>query len=97
MAAKATFTLDDQTMERIRRLAEQSRKPQSQIVREAIAHYAGREMKLTDEERERKLAILREFAARPPQPGEKTSLDVDRELEELRQARREGWARPSDD
>ena len=94
--AKATFTLDDETIRRIRQMAERSRKPQSQIVREAVAHYVGREMKLSDEERERKLAILREFAARPPQPGDKTSEDVDRELEELRLARREGWARPSD-
>jgi hypothetical protein len=96
MAVKATFTLDDETMRRIRTLAERSRKPQSLIVREAVAHYAGREEKLSDEERERKLSILRDFAARPPQPGDKTSADVDRELEELRLARREGWARPSD-
>jgi len=96
MATKATFTLDDETMQMVRRLAQRARKPQSQIVREAVAHYAAREETLTDGERERKLAILREFAARPPQPGDKTSDDVDRELADLRQARREGWARPSD-
>jgi hypothetical protein len=96
MASKATFTLDEETMRQIRRLAERTRKPQSQIVREAVAHYAAREETLTDEERERKLAILREFAARPPQPGDKTSADVDRELAELQVARREGWARRSD-
>jgi predicted transcriptional regulator len=96
MATKATFTLDEETMRTIRRMAERSRKPQSLIVREAVAHYAGREETLSEEERQRKLAILREFAARPPQAGDKTSEDVDRELEELRLARREGWARPSD-
>ena len=96
MATKATFTLDDDTMRTIRRMAERTRKPQSLIVREAVAHYAAREETLSEEDRERKLAILREFAARPPQPGDKTSADVDRELEELRLARREGWARPSD-
>ncbi len=83
-------------MRTIRRMAERSRKPQSLIVREAVAHYAAREETLSEGERERKLAILREFASRPAQPGDKTSEDVDRELEELRQARREGWARPSD-
>jgi hypothetical protein len=96
MVTKVTFTLDNGTVRSLRRLAERSRKPQSQIVREAVAHYAAREDTLTDEEREKKLAILREFAARPPQPGDKTSADVDRELEELRVGRREGWARPSD-
>jgi predicted transcriptional regulator len=88
MAVKATFTLDDETMRRIRKLAERARKPQSLIVREAVAHYATREETLSDEERERLLDILREFAARPPQEGDKTAEDVDRELEELRLARR---------
>jgi hypothetical protein len=88
MAAKATFTLDEETVTKIRRLAERSRKPQSQIVREAVAYYAAREEMLTDEERQRLLRVLDEFAARPARPGDKTAEDVDRELRELRLARR---------
>lgn len=88
MATKVTFTLDDDTVRNIRRLAERSRKAQSLIVREAVAHYAAREQKLSDEERERLLRVLDEFAARPANPDDKTAEDVDRELRELRLARR---------
>jgi predicted transcriptional regulator len=93
MATKVTFTLDDETVRHIRKLAEQSRKPQSLIVREAVAHYAAREETLSEDERQAKVAILREIAALPPT---RSNEEVDRELEELRRARREGWARPSD-
>jgi hypothetical protein len=85
MATKVTYTLDDETVERVKKLAQRQRKPQSQIVREAVAHYAGREDKLTPEERERKLAILREYGARLPTRSQE---DVQRELEELRETRR---------
>ena len=87
-ATKVTFTLDAGTVAQIRRLADRSRKPQSAIVREAVAHYAAREDLMTPEERERKLAVLRELKARTPQRGGKTAADVDRELRELRLARR---------
>ncbi len=97
MAARATFTLDDETLRRIRRLAERSRKPQSLIVREAVAHYAAREERLTDDERDRLLGVLDEIAARPPAPGDRTAADVDRELRELRLARRSpGRLHPAD-
>jgi hypothetical protein len=104
MAVKVTYTLDDETVGRIRKLAERSRKPQSLVVREAVAHYAAREEKLAPEEQERKLALLRDYAARPPRraaarapqrPG-RTGQDVDRELTQLRRARRDGWTRPTD-
>jgi predicted transcriptional regulator len=88
MAVKVTYTLDDATVTRIRRLADRTRKPQSAVVREAVAYYAAREDSLTAEERERKLAALRELRTRQPQPGDKTAEDVDRELRELRRARR---------
>ena len=88
MATKVTYTLDDETVRRIRKLADRSRKSQSLVVREAVAHYAAREEKLTPEEREQKLAVLRELSARRAQPGDRTAEDVDRELRELRVARR---------
>ena len=86
--AKATFTLDDETLRTIRKMAQRARKPQSLVVREAVAHYAAREEKLSPEERDRLLRVLDDMIARPPQPGDKTAVDVDRELEELRVARR---------
>ena len=93
MAVKVTYTLDDETVRRIRKLAERSRKPQSLIVREAVAHYAGREATLTPEERERKLAILRDIGAKLPTRSDK---DVERELKDIRRSRRTGWRRSTD-
>ena len=85
--AKATFTLDDETLRAIRKMAQRARKPQSLVVREAVAHYAAREEKLSPEERDRLLRVLDEMKARPAQPDDKTAADVDRELRELRLAR----------
>jgi hypothetical protein len=90
---KVTFTLDEETVQRLRKMAERSKKPQSLIVREAVAHYAAREDKLTDEEREHKLRILRELGAQLPTRPQK---EVDRELRDLRRSRRTGWVRPWD-
>jgi hypothetical protein len=94
MAGKFTFTLDDETVRQIRKLAERSRKPQSQIVREAVACYAAQEVKLSPEERDRQLSVLREHGRRLPK---RSQAEVDRELAELRTSRRMGWERPSDE
>lgn len=92
--AKVTFTLDDNTVERIRRMAERQKKPQSMVVREAVAHYAQREDTLSPEERDRRLRALRELGPKlPTRPRE----EVDRELRELRESRRTGWVRPWDE
>ena len=90
---KLTFSLDEGTVQLLRRVAEQKRKAQSLIVREAIAEYGAREEKLPDEERERRLAILREIAAQPPT---RSKASVERELRDLRRLRRTGWSRPFD-
>jgi predicted nucleic acid-binding protein len=37
---KLTFSFDDETVETLRKTSERTRKPQSLIVREALAHYA---------------------------------------------------------
>jgi len=91
--AKLTFSLDDDTVRTLRRVAEQKRKPQSLIVREAIVEYAAREDKLPDTERARRLEVLRELRS---QPQTRAAKEVDRELSTLRRARKTGWARPSD-
>jgi hypothetical protein len=87
---KVTFTLDDETVDAIRALAQRRNKPQSQVVREAIAVYGRQEEKLDDEARARKLRILDELKKRPPT---RTRIAADREQREIRRHRREGWRR----
>jgi len=86
-----TFSLDDEAVRLLRRIAERTRKPQSLVIREAIAQYAAREEKLSDEERERLLNVLRDIST---QPVTRQQADVDRELQDIRRARRTGWSRP---
>lgn len=91
--AKLTFSLDDGTVRTLRRVAELKRKPQSLVVREAIVEYAAREDTLPDEERARRLDVLRELQSQPPTRPQK---DVEREVTGLRRARKTGWTRHSD-
>ena len=63
--AKLTFSLDDDTVRTLRRVAARTSKPQSLIVREAIVEYAAREERLPEGERTRRLEILRELASQP--------------------------------
>ncbi len=82
---KVTFTLDDETVRTLRKVAERTRKPQSLVVREAVAHYAAKEDTMTPEERERWLRTFDELVAKiPPRPRG----DVERELRDIRAARR---------
>jgi hypothetical protein len=90
---KLTFSLDEETVRLLRRLSEQKRKAQSLVVREAIAEYGAREDRLPDEERARRLAVIRELAEQPPT---RSASEVDKELHEIPRARRVGWARASD-
>lgn len=87
MAVKMTFTLDDETVKAINLMAARSRKPKSQIVREGVQLRLERGERMSEEERERKIAATKEMMARPP---EKTQADVDREIAEIRRARRSG-------
>jgi predicted transcriptional regulator len=86
---KVTFTLDDQTVERLRRTAARLARPQSYVVREAIKEYEARSTKLSDEERARMLAIVDRMLQEPPT---RTAVEVDRELDEIHAARRR-WGR----
>lgn len=82
---KVTFSLDAKTVERIRRVAAQLGKPQSLVVREAVADYAERSNRLSESERVHLLAVLdrvrRTRSAR-------TASAVDTELRAVRAARR---------
>jgi Ribbon-helix-helix protein, copG family len=87
---KVTFTLDDETVATLRRTAARLDKPQSQVVREAVRDYADRVGRLSERERVRMLAALDAIVRRRPT---RTPGEVDRELREIRAARRSGGRR----
>jgi hypothetical protein len=87
---KVTFTLDDETVERLRLTAARLRKPQSQVVREAVAEYAAGAGRLSEAERRTMLAVFdRVVTAVPRRPAR----EVDAELRQIRDARRHGGRR----
>ena len=87
---RVTFSLDEPTVERIRRTAARLRRPQSQVVREAIADYAARADQLSDAERQHALAVLNRLKdMRPARSG----AAVDAELAAVRDARKGGGRR----
>ena len=85
-----TFSLDDETVRTLRLLADRKQKPQIVIVREAIVEYAAKDEKLSDEERSRKLQMIRQLRS---QPQTRDASAVDKELAELRRSRKVGWSR----
>ena len=84
---KLTFSVDEATAQTLRLTAERLGKPQSMIVREAVADYAARAGRLTELERRTMLKaidrIMRQPAARPQR-------QVHAELRQVRSARRHG-------
>jgi predicted transcriptional regulator len=88
---KVTFTLDDETVGRLRRIAARLRRPLSHVVRESIKDYEARSDKLSEEERRRMLAVLDEIKNAPPT---RSRAEVDAELREIRAARRRWGRRP---
>jgi len=87
---KVTFTLDEATVERLRRSAERLRKPQSGVVREAIAEYAARIGRLSDRERQR---LLHAFDTHVPTIPARPAREVAAEVAAVRTARRQGGRR----
>ena len=87
---KVTYTLDDDTVELLKRTAAQQRKAQSQVVREAIAEYAARVERLSESERSRMLEVLARVRASAP---ERPAAEVVQELRALKAARRRGGRR----
>ena len=83
--AKLTFSLDDETVKTLRRTAGRLRKPQSLVVREAIAHYAAREDMLSDAERERILKVIDHMKTLPPSGPHS---EAKAEIREIRRSRR---------
>jgi predicted DNA-binding protein len=87
---KVTFTLDAETVQRLREAAERLRKPQSMVVREAIAEYAAAAGRLSDAERRAKLDALDRLVERAPS---RAVREVDAEIRAIRRARRTGGRR----
>jgi predicted transcriptional regulator len=88
--AKVTFTVDDETVRTLRTIAARLGKPQSMVVREAVAEYGARAGRLTEAERRRMLRVIDDMMKRPP---DRTAAEVARELRRIRQARRHGGRR----
>jgi hypothetical protein len=84
---KMTFTLDEGTAAKLRSSAARLRKPQSEVVREAIADYAERVGRLSERERRHLLRVFDELV--PAVPSRSASA-VDAEIRELRASRRAG-------
>jgi hypothetical protein len=82
---KVTFTLDAETVSTLRRSAERLRRPQSAVVRDAIADYAERIGRLSTRERAQMLRVLDALASAPPT---RPSRAVDAELRQIRASRR---------
>lgn len=88
--ARVTFSLDEATVAQIRKTAARLGRPQSHIVRDAVADYAERADRLSERERLHALGVLARLrAARPTRPA----ADVDEELRSLHLARRAGGRR----
>jgi hypothetical protein len=88
--ARVTFSLDEATVAQIRQTAARLRKPQSHVVREAVADYAARADRLSDAERLHLMGVLERLRhVKPTRPA----ADVDLELRTLTAARRAGGRR----
>jgi metal-responsive CopG/Arc/MetJ family transcriptional regulator len=89
-ATKMTFTLDPETAARLDRIAARLGMSMSKVVREAVREYASRIGRLSEPERVALLATFDEVTARIPR---RDAATVDRELAEVRRARRRGGRR----
>ena len=88
--ARITFSLDAATVAQIRQTAARLRRPQSHVVRDAVADYATRTDRLSERERQHLMGVLERLRdAKPTRPA----AEVDAELRSLRTARRAGGRR----
>lgn len=87
---KATYTLDEETLDTLERMAERLSRPKSQVVREAIKLYGEEIDRLSEEEREAMLRLFEEVTGKIP---DRPRDDVELELREVRRARRSGGRR----
>lgn len=84
---KMTFSLDEKTANRLNLTAERLNLAKSAVVREAILEYAARAGRMSEKERQH---MLRAFDRHTREIPDRPAEEVDRELEEIRRARRAG-------
>jgi metal-responsive CopG/Arc/MetJ family transcriptional regulator len=87
MARKVTFSLDDETIRMLQSTSERLRKPKSEVVRDAIGEYHERVGRMSETERQRFLAVIRDLVPSIPR---RPLREVETEIAEIRQARRDG-------
>ena len=87
---KLTFSVDEATAQTLKKTAERLRKPQSMVVREAVAEYAARAGRLTEAERRQMLSAVDKMMSQAPT---RPQTEVARELRSVRRARRESGRR----
>jgi predicted transcriptional regulator len=87
MATKATFSLDEATIQRLGSVSERLKIPKSQVIREAVERLHDSIGRLSERERRRQLAVIREFSTARPTRSQK---EVDEEIAEIRRARHSG-------
>lgn len=87
---KMTFTLDGDTVRGIERASDRLGIPKSQVVREAVRVYGEQLGRMSEVERDAKLATFREVMTALP---ERPRKDVEAEQRQLREARRGGGRR----
>jgi len=85
---KMTFNFSEETAAHLKEAAWRLKKTKTDIVREGIVQVYKKSDKMSDEERARKIAILKEYA-KQKLPG--TRGDAEREIQEIRESRRTGW------
>ena len=84
---KMTFSLDEESVRELERASDRLGIPKSQVVREAVRVYGEQLGRLSEEERQAKLALFDEVV---PQIPDRPREEVEQELEKIRAARREG-------
>ena len=87
---KVTFTLDAGTVTMLRQAAARLNRPQSRVIRDAVAEYADRIGRLSQAEQTRMLAALDAIVSRRPT---RPVTEVDAELRAIRLSRRRGGRR----
>lgn len=87
---KLTFSVDEATAQTLKKTAERLHKPQSMVVREAVAEYAARAGRLTEGERRQMLKVVDRMMSQAPTRAQSA---VVRELRAVRRARRQGGRR----
>src|SRR5687767_11466593 len=85
---KMTFTLDQPTVDALKRIATRLQKPRSYVLREAICHYEPHAGQLSKEERKQRLELFDRVIAAIPK---RKATEVDSELRRLQESRRTGW------